>query len=214
MTPLDSSRRRALLSHGRLAAATLVAGCTGLGALAGLGCTSKPQYNATDITGADFGRRLELDDQHGKRRTLESFRGRTVLLFFGFTQCPDVCPTALTRTVEIARLLGSDAARVQVVFVTVDPERDTAQILGEYMAAFDPGYVALRGSVEETAAAAREFRVYYAKVPTGSSYTMDHTAITYVIDDGGRLRLAAPHGQSAQQFVDDLRQLWRSGAPS
>lgn len=172
------------------------------------GCSARPvSFHATDLTGVDWGRGLALPDPDGRTRTLEEFKGRLVLVFFGFAQCPDVCPTALTRAVEVRRLLGPDGDAVQVVFVTVDPARDTPGVLREYMAAFDPSFIGLRGDDAQTSAAAKAFRVVYMKVPTGGSYTMDHTAVTYVFDRAGRLRLAVPHAQSAADLADDLRKL-------
>jgi protein SCO1/2 len=171
-----------------------------------------PTYFSIDITGADYGRDFRLTDPSGKERTLADFRGMVVMLFFGFTQCPDVCPTALARAVEARNRLGADGERVQVVFVTVDPERDTPVVLKEYTAAFDPSFLGLYGDAERTEVVAREFRVIYQKVPTGSSYTMDHTALTFVFDSQGRLRLAVRHEQSADQLAADLRMLIKSSS--
>ncbi|MTV39828.1 SCO family protein [Duganella radicis] len=164
-------------------------------------------FNSIDITGASIGPDYQLFYTDGKPASLRDFKGKYVMLFFGFTQCPDVCPTALARAVEIKRLLGADGNKVQVVFVTVDPERDTAALLTEYTRAFDPGFVAVRGNQEQTAKAAKDFKIFYRKVPSGSSYTMDHTALTYVFDANGKIRLAMKHEQTAQQCADDLRQL-------
>jgi protein SCO1/2 len=164
-------------------------------------------FNAVDITGSAIGPDYRLSYTDGKPATLRDFKGKIVLLFFGFTQCPDVCPTALARAVEIKRLLGADGDKLQVVFVTVDPERDTAPLLAEYMRAFDPGFVAVRGTPAQTAKTAKDFRIFYRKVPSGSSYTMDHTALTYVFDTSGAIRLAMKHEQTAQQCADDLRLL-------
>jgi protein SCO1/2 len=166
-----------------------------------------PAYTGIDITGSSIGPDFRLSDSGGKPVSLRDYRGKYVLLFFGFTQCPDVCPTALSRAVEIKRLLGSDGDKLQVLFVTVDPERDTAALLAEYMRAFDPGFVGLRGDARQTAQAAKDFKVFYRKVPSGSSYTMDHTAITYVIDAAGKIRLAFKHEQTAQQCAADLKLL-------
>ena len=129
------------------------------------------------------------------------------MLYFGFVQCPDVCPTALTRAVEVKRLLGADGERLQVIFVTVDPERDTNDILKAYMAAFDPTFLALHGNADKTRSTAEHFKVYYKKVPTGSSYTMDHSALSYVFDPNGQLRLAMRHEQSAEDYAHDIVQL-------
>jgi len=166
-----------------------------------------PAFTGIDITGSSIGPDYKLSYSDGKPASLRDFKGKYVLLFFGFTQCPDVCPTALARAVEIKRLLGADGDKMQVVFVTVDPERDTGPLLTEYMRAFDPTFVAVRGTLEQTAKAAADFKIFYRKVPSGSSYTMDHTALTYVFDAGGKIRLALKHEQTAQQCAADLRQL-------
>lgn len=133
------------------------------------------------------------------------------MLFFGFTQCPDVCPTALTRAVEVRRLLGADAEKLQVLLVSVDPERDTPELLRNYTANFDPSFIALRGSMQATQDVAKEFKIYYSKVPAGSSYTMDHTALTYILDPKGQLRLAIRHEQSPEDVATDLRTLISAG---
>ncbi|MRW88916.1 redoxin domain-containing protein [Duganella sp. FT80W] len=164
-------------------------------------------FTAVDITGSAIGPDYQLSYTDGKPAALRDFKGKVVMLFFGFTQCPDVCPTALARAVEIKRLLGADADKLQVIFATVDPERDTAPLLAEYMRAFDPSFVAVRGSLAQTAKTAKDFKIFYRKVPSGSSYTMDHTALTYVFDASGKIRLAVKHDETAQQVADDLRQL-------
>lgn len=164
-------------------------------------------FTAIDITGSSIGPDYQLFYGDGKPAALRDFKGKVVMLFFGFTQCPDVCPTALARAVEIKRLLGADGDKLQVVFVTVDPERDTAPLLAEYTRAFDPAFVAVRGNLEQTAKAAKDFKIFYRKVPSGSSYTMDHTALTYVFDTSGKIRLAMKHEETAQQCADDIRKL-------
>lgn len=186
--------------------------CMVLVASAVVGATSAcqraaPTFNGIDITGAEFGRDFSLPDAAGATRTLADFKGKVVMVFFGFTQCPDVCPTTLTRAVEVRRLLGADAERVQVVLVTVDPERDTPEVLRSYVAAFDPSFVALRGDATATAAMAKEFKVFFQKVPTSGSYTMDHTAVTYVFDPQGRVRLVLRHEQTAAEVAADLKTL-------
>lgn len=172
-----------------------------------LAAYAKPAFTGIDITGSSIGPDYQLSYANGKPASLRDFKGKYVLLFFGFTQCPDVCPTALARAMEIKRLLGADGDKIQIVFVTVDPERDTGPLLTEYMRAFDPTFVAVRGTLEQTAKAAADFKIFYRKVPSGSSYTMDHTALTYVFDAAGKIRLAIKHEQPAQQCVADLRQL-------
>jgi protein SCO1/2 len=164
-------------------------------------------FTAIDITGANLGPDYQLFYSDGKPASLRDFKGKYVMLFFGFTQCPDVCPTTLARATEIKRLLGADGDKLQVVFVTVDPERDTGPLLAEYMRAFDPTFVAVRGNLEQTAKAAKDFKIFYRKVPSGSSYTMDHTALTYIFDAKGQIRLAVKHEETAQQVAADLRLL-------
>lgn len=176
--------------------------------LAGCGGDA-PKFQGVDLTGAGWGRDFSLQDPEGRTRMLADFRGKYVLLFFGFTHCPDVCPTALTRAKEMRKLLGADAAKVQVIFVTVDPERDTAALMREYTAAFDPSFLGLRTDAEGTKRTAAEFKVFYEKVPTGSSYTVNHSAMTYVFDDKGRLRLGLKHTQGADEFAADLRTLMK-----
>lgn len=160
-----------------------------------------------NMSGADFAKDFSLTDTEGQRRTLADYRGKIVLIFFGFTQCPDVCPTALTRAVDIKEQLGEDGDKIQVLFISVDPERDSNDVLRAYMQAFDPSFVALRPSAEELARTAKDFKVFYQKVPTGSSYTMDHSALTYVYDANGRLQLALRHTQTTEEAVADLRQV-------
>ena len=191
-----------------------------LGALAALaGCDklalpkSTASFQATDITGADFGRNLSLPDLTGRVRTLDDFKGKVTVLFFGYTQCPDVCPTTMAELAEVKKSLGADGDKVQGVFITVDPERDTPEVLKNYVASFDPGFVALRGTPEQTAAAAKEFKVFYAKVPgkAPGSYTMDHTAASYVLDREGKLRLFVRYGSGAPALAADLKALLKAG---
>ena len=185
-------------------AGTLLAGCDRFSA-----SPAKPAFNAVDITGAEYGRELALSDADGKARTLADFKGKVTLVFFGYTQCPDVCPTTLAELAAVKRELGADGEHVQGVFVSVDPERDTPQILKAYMASFDPGFVALRGTLEQTQAAAREFKVFFAKAPGKSegSYTVDHTAGTYIFDAQGRLRLFVRYGAGAEALRHDVKLL-------
>lgn len=170
-----------------------------------------PTLDASDITGASFGRDFSLEDPKGAARTLADFRGKAVVLFFGYTQCPDVCPTTLSTLAQAMKLLGADADRVQVLFVTIDPARDTPALLARYVPAFDPRFFGLRGDAEATARAAKEFRIVYEKVPgpTSGSYTMDHSAGSYVFDPQGRLRLYVAYGQGAEIYAHDLRILLR-----
>jgi protein SCO1/2 len=171
------------------------------------GCDSGPRFKSTDITGADYGRTLELTDHTGRPRRLEDFRGKVVVVFFGFTHCPDVCPTTLADVSQVVKQLGPDAQRVQVLFVTVDPERDTKELLAKYVTAFDPGFLGLYGDAAATQRAAREFKVYYEKRKTGDGYSIDHSGQSYVIDPQGRLRLFVRPDRIATDLPDDLRTL-------
>lgn len=202
--PADPLRRAATLWLGGLALGVsgLLAGCD----QASPGATA-PVFKGIDITGAAYGRQFALTDFNGQPRTLADYRGQVVMLYFGFVQCPDVCPTALSRAAAVKQQLGDDAAQLQVIFITVDPERDTPELLREYMAAFDPSFMALTGSLEQIRAAADEFRVYFKKVPTGSTYTMDHTALSYLFDRDGRIRVALRHEQTVDDYTADIRQL-------
>ena len=170
-----------------------------------------PRFQSADITGANFGRDFSLTDTSGKPRRLADFRGMAVVVFFGFTQCPDVCPTAMATLAEAVRKLGADAWQVQGVFITIDPERDTPELLARYVPAFHPSFVALYGDAAATERVAKEFKVVYRKVPgsTSDSYTMDHSAGMFVFDPQGRLRLYVSHGQGADALAHDLRELLR-----
>jgi protein SCO1/2 len=168
-----------------------------------------PAFHAPDITGAPFARHLELPDADGKMRSLADWKGKVVVVFFGYTQCPDFCPTTLAGLEQIKKSLGAVGDRIQIVFVSVDPERDTPQILKAYVANFGPDVVGLRGSLEQTAAAAKEFKVFYAKVPgkTPGSYSMDHSAASFVFDPSGQARLYIPYGADPKAVAADLQQL-------
>ena len=171
--------------------------------------TEKPAFKGIDITGAQYARQLDLPDASGKARTLADFKGKVTVVFFGFTQCPDVCPTALAEVAEVKQKLGADGDKVQSVFVTVDSERDTPAVVGAYVAAFGRDFVALRGSLEQTQAAAKEFKVFFAKVPgkTAGSYTMDHTAGSFIFDPQGRVRLFVRNGGGADAIGHDVKLL-------
>jgi len=170
---------------------------------------SGPKFRSTDITGADFGKALSLTGHDGKPRTLAEFRGKAVVLFFGYTHCPDVCPTTLADLAGVMKTLGKDAERVQVLFVTLDPERDTPQVLSQYVPAFDPRFLGLYGDAAATARAAKEFKIFYQKRAgtTPTSYNLDHSAQTYVIDPRGELRLFVRQERIAADLADDLRAL-------
>jgi len=169
--------------------------------------SSDPRFKGTDITGADYGKSLELTDHTGRPRRLEDFRGKAVVVFFGFTHCPDVCPTTLAEVSQVMQALGPDAQRVQVLFVTVDPERDTKEVLAKYVTAFDPRFLGLYGDAAATQRAAKEFKVYYEKRKAGDSYSVDHSGQTYVIDPQGRLRLFERPERIAADLPEDLRTL-------
>ena len=170
-------------------------------------CGRDPQFRSTDITGAPYGNQLELTDHTGKPRHLEDWRGKAVVLVFGFTHCPDVCPTTLADLSQAIQSLGTQAERVQVLFVTVDPERDTREVLAKYVTAFDPRFLGLYGDAAATQRAAKEFKVYYEKRKTGDTYSVDHSGQSYVIDPQGRLRLFVRHDRIGADLAPDLKTL-------
>ena len=195
-------------------AAALVAlavGCGDKGAGAG---APKASFRSIDITGAEYARKLELPDAEGKPRSLAEFKGKVAVVFFGYTQCPDVCPTTMAELSQIKQALGADGARVQGIFVTVDPERDTPEVLKAYADSFNAGFIGLRGSADQTQQAAREFKVFFAKVPgkTASTYTIDHTAGVYVFDPQGRIRLFSRNSAGPKALEEDIRALLREAA--
>ncbi|SNS19983.1 protein SCO1/2 [Noviherbaspirillum humi] len=166
-------------------------------------------FKNTDVTGLGYARDFQLTDHTGKTRALADFKGKAVVVFFGYTHCPDVCPTTMAEMAATMKQLGQDADRVQVLFVTVDPERDTPELLAKYVPAFDPRFLGLTGSPEAVDKVAKEFKVFYQKVPgkTPGSYTIDHTAGSYVFDPQGRIRLFVRHGQGPDALAHDLKQL-------
>jgi protein SCO1/2 len=182
-------------------------------ALAGCGRSGEPpKFALTDVSGAGFGRELNLTDHNGKPRTLADFRGKVVMVFFGFTHCPDACPTTLAEMAQVVKALGPDGDKVQVLFVTVDPERDTPEVLRQYVPSFNPAFLGLYGNAEATARAAKEFKVYYQKQPVkGGGYSVDHSAGTFVLDRDGRVRLFAQYGQGATPILHDIRILLGAG---
>jgi protein SCO1/2 len=175
------------------------------------GCDSSPRapaFQLTDITGAEFAREVRLTDHNGMARTLAEFKGRVVVVFFGFTHCPDVCPVTLGELAIVARELGKDAERMQVLFITVDPERDTPAVLSKYVPAFNPAFLGLYGDADATLRTAKEFKVFFQKQPVaGGSYSVDHSAGTYIYDTAGRVRLFASYGQGAPKMLHDIRLL-------
>jgi len=198
--PSKLLRRRDLLTSLAVASLTGVSACD----------PNKPQFVSIDITGADYARSFRLPDQQGQVRTLNDFKGKVVAVFFGYTQCPDVCPTTLTEWVEIKRQLGADGDRLQGLFITVDPARDTPEVLKAYMGNFDPSFLALiPENAEALAQVAKEFKIIYKKVDgkTPGSYTMDHSAGSYLYDPQGRLRLYSRYGNKVDGLVADIRLL-------
>ena len=169
----------------------------------------KPAFKGVDITGADYAKELNLPDQNGQVRKLKDFQGKLVVVFFGYTQCPDVCPTTMQELAEVKRLLGADGDKLQAVFVTVDPERDTTALLKAYVENFDASFVALRPTQEQLPASAKEFKIYFKRVEgkTPTSYTMDHSAGSYTFDTQGRVRLFNRYGMGAQALADDFKLL-------
>jgi protein SCO1/2 len=192
--------RRLILAS--LASAALLAACS-------REAPPKPAFKSVDITGAEYANTLDLTDAEGKPRHLADFKGKVTVVFFGYTQCPDVCPTTLAELAAVKKDLGADGARVQGVFVSIDPERDTPEVLKAYVGNFGADFVALRGTVEETKTAAKNFKVFFAKVPgkTPESYTMDHTAGSYVFDTTGKVRLFTRYGSGAELLKGDLKLL-------
>lgn len=202
---MSMNKRTALRKIATYAIITVVTGLF-------VACTSDAlKFSAIDITGADYAKEFALTDHNGQPRTLRDFQGKVVMMFFGYTQCPDVCPTSMAEIAEIKKLLGKDADRIQGLFVTVDPERDKPEMLKEYMANFDPTFLALYTTPEKTAALAKDYKVYYKKVdgPTPTSYAVDHTAGSYVYDTSGKLRLFTRHGTKPELTAADIKQLLR-----
>ena len=192
-----------LLAVGLMALTVLLSACERRAA------APRVEFTNTDLTGLPYARNFALTDHNGKPRTLADFKGKVVLMFFGYTQCPDVCPTTMAEMSAAMKELGPLADQVQVLFVTVDPERDTQQLLAEYVPAFDKRFLGLYGTAEQTAAVGKEFKVFYAKVPgkTPGSYSMDHTAASYVFDKQGNIRLLVRSGQGPAPIVHDLKLL-------
>ena len=196
---------------------TLAIGLMALSAAFSLAGCDKPasapvSFQNTDLTGLDYARDFALTDHTGKPRTLADFKGKVVLVFFGYTQCPDVCPTTMAEMAEVMKALGPQADQVQVLFITLDPERDKPELLAQYVPAFDRRFLGLYGDAAATAKVAKEFKVFYAKQPgkTPGSYTLDHTAATYVYDRAGHIRLFIRNGQTTEAIVHDIRELLKT----
>ena len=183
--------------------------CLTVLALGGLTACSKQSlaFKSVDITGANYAKDFSLKDAQGDQRQLSDFKGKAVIIFFGYTQCPDVCPTTLTEMVKIRQLLAAQKDQLQVLFVTLDPARDTAEVLNAYMNGFDPSFVALIPTLDELPEVSKHFKVYYRQQPgpTPTSYTLDHFAGSYVYDTNGRLRLFARYGMNPQDLADDIQ---------
>jgi protein SCO1 len=188
-----------------LARALLAVAC---GAALSACSKEEPVFQGSDITGTQLGKGLVLTDHNGQTRTLQDFSSKVVAVFFGFTQCPDVCPTSLAELVQAMQTLGKDADQVQVLLISVDPERDTPEVLKTYVTAFDPRFLGLSGTPEQTQQAAALFKAYYAKVPTpDGGYSMDHTAAFYLFDRNGESRVLANNSVGGQALVHDIRAL-------
>ncbi len=200
----------------RFALKSIAVGAVAMGSVAFLTACSeqKPSFASVDVTGANYAKDFELTDHNGQVRHLTDFKGKVVVMFFGFTQCPDVCPTSMAELAEVKQLLGKDGDRLQGLFVTVDPERDTAEVLKAYMGNFDPTFLALYTTPEKLAALAKDYKVYYKKVEgkTPTSYTMDHSAGSYIYDPQGNLRLFTRYGSGAKVLASDIAQLLKSSS--
>jgi protein SCO1/2 len=202
MSSVVSSSRRFSLSVALSAVALSVLGLTGC-------MDPKAAFKGVDITGADYAKELNLPDQNGQVRKIKDFSGKLVVVFFGYTQCPDVCPTTMQELAEVKRLLGPDGDKLQAVFVTVDPERDTTELLKAYVENFDPSFVALRPTPEQLPQIAKEFKIYFKRVEgkTPTSYTMDHSAGSYTFDAQGKVRLFNRYGMGAEALAHDFKLL-------
>lgn len=178
-------------------------------ALALSGCSKTPAFTGIDITGADYAQGFSLTDHNGQARTLADFKGQAVVVFFGFTQCPDVCPTSMSELAQAKQLLGEQGSRFQGLFISIDPERDTPATMKEYMASFDPSFLALYAKPDELPDLAKSFKAYYKKVdgPTPTSYNMDHSAGSYVFDPQGRIRLYHRYNSGAPALANDVKAL-------
>lgn len=208
MSPSAVSARQRL-------AIKFIAACAFLAGAAGLlsACSeAKPQFSSIDITGADYARDFAMPDHNGRPRSLQDFRGKVVVVFFGYTQCPDVCPTSMAELAEVKKMLGQDGERLQGLFVSLDPERDTPEVLKAYMGNFDPTFLALRPELDKLPQLAKDFKVFYKKVDgkTPASYTLDHSAGSYIFDPQGRVRLYSRYGSGAAALASDIRLLLKS----
>jgi len=206
---LSLSRRTLLASAG--ASALALSGCDKLNKL--INGSPKVSFKGVDVTGTGYGQQFVLPDLAGRPRRISDFSGKVLVVFFGYTQCPDVCPTTLAELAQVKKALGADGERIQGIFVSVDPERDQPAMLKAYVTGFDPSFIALRGNAEQTAAAAKDFKVFFAKVPgqAEGSYTIDHTAGSYLFDAKGQLRVFTRYGAEPDALTADLKQLLSEG---
>jgi protein SCO1/2 len=206
-SPADRSKRSAIKS---IAGAAILVGGGAL--LSACSPAEKLQFKSIDLTGADYAKDFSLADQNGKLRSIKDFAGKVAVIFFGFTQCPDVCPASMVELAQVKKALGPDGDKLQVLFITVDPERDTPELLKAYMGNFDPTFLALRPTMEQLPQVAKDFKIYYKKVDgkTPGSYTMEHSAGSYVYDPRGNIRLYSRYGNDAQGLASDLRLLLKS----
>jgi protein SCO1/2 len=204
--PMQPERRRAVKALGGAVALAMTAG------LLAACSPDKPAFKSIDLTGADYANGFSLPDHNGQTRTLKDFAGKIVVVFFGFTQCPDVCPTSMAELAQVKQQLGKDGDRLQGIFITLDPERDTPELLKAYMANFDPSFLALRPTLAQLPQVSKDFKIYYKKVEgkTASSYTLDHSAGSYVYDDQGRVRLYSRYGAGAGALASDIALLLKS----
>lgn len=196
--------RRRLLGAGAAGLLVLVA------SVALVGCGQKEQkWNSTDVTGTGLGSNWSMPDLDGKMRSAADFRGKVVAVYFGYLSCPDACPTMLAQLVQLKEALGADGDKLQVVFISVDPEGDTPELMREYLAAFDPSFIGLRGDAEQLAATAKAFKAYYARVEDKEkgTYQMDHSTGLYLFDRDGNIRLYARSGMATEDLLADIRQL-------
>lgn len=203
---MQPERRRAVKALGGAVALAMTAG------LLAACSPDKPAFKSIDLTGADYAQGFSLADHNGQTRTLKDFPGKIVVVFFGFTQCPDVCPTSMAELAQVKQQLGKDGDRLQGIFITLDPERDTPELLKAYMANFDPSFLALRPTLAQLPLVSKDFKIYYKKVEgkTASSYTLDHSAGSYVYDDQGRVRLYSRYGAGAGALASDIALLLKS----
>ena len=204
--PMQPERRNAIKALGSVVALSMTAG------LLAACSPDKSAFKSIDLTGADYAQGFSLPDHNGQTRTLKDFAGKIVVVFFGFTQCPDVCPTSMAELAQVKLQLGKDGDRLQGIFITLDPERDTPELLKAYMANFDPSFLALRPTLAQLPQVSKDFKIYYKKVEskTPGSYTLDHSAGSYIYDTKGQLRLYSRYGAGAEALASDIALLLKN----